>query len=167
MEKEKIINGELHIYCEKNGNYYPKYKIVNGLDMELDEKYFIYVLRGDTVDESLERDEESATQYPPEDDPLMNIGLSYYYGRERLAFLRQFKSDMCEEMEKNGVLEQHLKEVDRTACDMEDNLIDRYCQIEGVNENLKKEKPLEWVGLLNNIKHRVRTQIQRELIYVF
>lgn len=55
--KEKIINGELNIYCEEDGKYYPKYKNDNGISMELDEKYFIYVLKGDTVDESLERNQ--------------------------------------------------------------------------------------------------------------
>ncbi len=168
MEKEKIINGELYIFCETTGQYYPKYKMVNGIEMELDTKYFIYVLRGDTVDESLERDEDSIIHYPPEKDPILQkLDLSYYYGRERLAFLRQFLPDVYDEMLNDGFLENHLKEVDKTAREMEESLIAKYCQAEGVTTELKATKPLEWVGLFNNIKHRVREQIQRDLIYAF
>ena len=43
--KEKIINGELHIYCESDGEYYPKHKTENGVQMELDEKYASVILR--------------------------------------------------------------------------------------------------------------------------
>ena len=75
--KNKINNGELHIYCEEDGNYYPKYQqSEDGYRMELDEKYFIYVAEGDTVDLSNERNREYETYM-----------LSPWYGEARRKYL--------------------------------------------------------------------------------
>ncbi len=59
MAKKEMRNGELCVYCDEDGKWYPKYKSNNGLRMELDEKYFIYVLEGDSIDESLARSSTS------------------------------------------------------------------------------------------------------------
>lgn len=49
------MKNEKKIYCKSNGKYYPKYKTINGLNYVLDKSHFIYVLKGDNINESLKR----------------------------------------------------------------------------------------------------------------
>ena len=158
IEDEKIINGKLHIYCNADGKYYPKLKIENGVRMELDEKYFIYVLEGDSVDESLQREDEVKPE--EEDSYVLSI-----YGRERENFLRNNCINFYTELLESGKLNDYLEEIDRQAIEMEDRLTAQYAGNEGVTEELKKSDMMEWVSRMNNIKHRVREVVQNTLIY--
>lgn len=146
-----------YIYCPFDGKEYPKYIVENGVHKELDEKHFVYVLQGDTVDESLERAAKRTEE-------LKN--LSIYYGREREHFLKENNLDLYIDMQTNQMLQQHLLDIDKQANEMEAKLVEQYCKAEGVTEELKKTNPMEWVGLRNNIIHRVREIVQHELIYV-
>lgn len=153
MEKRKMINGKLNIYCEADGKYYPKYKVSNGVDMELDETHFIYVLKGTTADNS-------------SNDIGDNYVLSNYYGKERLKYLKENHRNVYIQMKYNFTLSQHLIDIDKKAIKMENRLIAQYANSEEVTEELKKLDQMEWIRRMNNIKHRVREVVQHELIYV-
>lgn len=146
-----------YIYCPFDGKKYPKYIVENGVHKELDEKHFVYVLQGDTVDESLNRTAKRTEE-------LKN--LSIYYGRERERFLKENHLDLYIDMQTNQMLQQHLLDIDKQANEMEEKLVEQYCKAEDVTEELKKTNPMEWIGLRNNIIHRVREIVQHELIYV-
>lgn len=158
MAKKEMRNGELCVYCDEDGKWYPKYKLSNGLRQELDEKYFIYVLEGDTVDESRQRDAELE-----EDDELQ---LSPYYGLARERYLRENAPLTYAEMEFYSNLQPHLYDIERQAQAMEDKLVEQYKAAEGITEDLKRTNQMEWVGLMNNIILRVRAIVQNELIFV-
>lgn len=64
-----------------------------------------------------------------------------------------------------GSLNLHLKEVDRQAQEMEQRLISQLAQQEGVTEQLKAERQMEWVARMNNIRHRADEIVLNELIY--
>lgn len=92
--------------------------------------------------------------------------LSIYYGKERERFLKENHTELYKEMLDNNTIFEHLINIDKQANEMEEKLVEQYCKAEGVTEELKKTNPMEWVGLRNNIIHRVRNIIQNELIHV-
>ena len=65
-----------------------------------------------------------------------------------------------------GKLYQHCAEVEKQARDMYDILIEQMKEAEGVTEQLKEEKQMEWVCRMSNIESRTREIICKELIYV-
>jgi hypothetical protein len=160
MAKKELRDGHLYVYCDEDGNWYPKYKKNNqGYTMELDEKYFVYVLEGYTIDGSIqavaELDEEEA-----------DIILTFAYGLAREKYLKENKFATYASMEFNNTLQEHLYTIERQAQEMEDRLVEQYKKLEGVTEELKMKDQMEWVGRYNNILHRVRNIVQEELIFV-
>ena len=65
----------------------------------------------------------------------------------------------------SGKLNAHLEEIDRTANEMFDLLIQQYAEREGVTEELKAQDQLEWVRRMNGIRERVESSICSELIH--
>lgn len=64
-----------------------------------------------------------------------------------------------------GKLYQHCVEVEKQAQDMFDTLVEQIKKAEGVTEQLKEEKQLEWVCRMQNIEARAREIVTTELIY--
>ncbi|MCI7650094.1 MAG: TnpV protein [Oscillospiraceae bacterium] len=64
-----------------------------------------------------------------------------------------------------GKLYQHCVEVEKQAQDMFDTLVKQMKTAEGVTEQLKEEKQLEWVCRMQNIEARAREIVTTELIY--
>ena len=65
----------------------------------------------------------------------------------------------------NGTLNSHLEEIDQTADEMLERLMEQMAQAEGVTETLKAENQMEWVARMNNIRSRVEEMILNDLIY--
>ncbi len=86
------------------------------------------------------------------------------WGERRRRFLREHKRPIYDAMLFSGKLNAHLEEVDRTAEEMLDRLMDQMSKREGVTEVLKASKQMEWVRQMNSIRNRVKEQIMAELI---
>ncbi len=163
MARTKVENGMMYIYSDETNQWFPKYKEIKGLRYELDEKYFVYVLAGDTMDESIQRNEELDKEIEQE---IEEADLSPYYGFGRKKNLEEnYPLDYGEMMFNNTLLE-HLKEIESQAQEMEDKLVEEYKASEGVTEELKASNQMEWAARINNITHRVREVIQKEIIFV-
>lgn len=65
----------------------------------------------------------------------------------------------------NGRLNEYLAEIDKQANDMFFRLVKEYADRQGVTEQLKADKPLEWVQRMNNIRNAVGEVVNAELIY--
>lgn len=65
----------------------------------------------------------------------------------------------------NGRLNEYLAEIDKQAKDMFFRLVKEYADRQGVTEQLKADKPLEWVQRMNNIRNAVGEVVNAELIY--
>ena len=65
----------------------------------------------------------------------------------------------------NGRLNEYLAEIDKQAKDMFFRLVKEYADRQGVTEQLKADKPLEWVQRMNNIRNAVGEIVNAELIY--
>ena len=64
-----------------------------------------------------------------------------------------------------GKLNSYLHDIDVSAKEMYDRLIKQIAEKEGITEQLKSEKQMEWIGRMNNIANRVREIVNAEIIY--
>ena len=154
--KNRIINGELHIYCEEDGNFYPKFMDSgDGYRLELDEKYFIYVAEGDTVDLSDERNREYETYM-----------LSLWYGEARQKYLYEHYHAVYVDLETHNKLRSYLIELDKQAVQMEADIMAAQMEAEGLDEAYKAKDPIGWARLTNGIRYAARDAVQEQLIFV-
>lgn len=98
-----------------------------------------------------------------EEDKNHQIGK---YGYLKLEYLRNYKKGEYELMKINCTLRKHIIEIDLQAKEKVKLLINQFKETENISESLKDTNPLEWVGLMNNIKNKAEEIILKELIYV-
>ena len=65
----------------------------------------------------------------------------------------------------SGKLNTHLHEVEQTALQRLELLTKQLALQQGVTEELKEKAPMQWVGLMNNIRSQAEEVILDELIY--
>lgn len=65
-----------------------------------------------------------------------------------------------------GKLNSYLHDIDFSAKEMYDRLIKQMAEQEGITEQLKADKQMEWVGRMNSIAHRSREIVNTEIIYM-
>ena len=63
-----------------------------------------------------------------------------------------------------GVLNKHLAEIDNRAQTMLNNLIKNFSEQEGIDEVLKEQNQMEWVGRMNNIRNRAEEIVFNEIM---
>ena len=87
------------------------------------------------------------------------------YGMLRRTFLREHRDGIYTGMLLNGTLNRHLEEVDRQAQKMLDDLTAQMKALNGVTEQLKAEDQMQWVQMMNSIRHSAEEVILNDLIY--
>lgn len=88
------------------------------------------------------------------------------YGRMRLKFLKENKKAEYTIMFMNGTLNKHLKEIQETAQERVDLIIEQLKKKNNLTEEMKNTDQLYWVGMMNNFKNTAEEIILNELIYV-
>ena len=96
---------------------------------------------------------------PPE-SPKVGV-----WGMRRREFLRKHHDGLYTGLLLSGKLNAHLEEIDRSASDMFDLLIQQYAAREGVTEELKAQDQMEWVKRMNGIRDRATETVNHNLIY--
>ena len=87
------------------------------------------------------------------------------YGIMREEYMMKYRRHEYLKMLMDGTWNQYLHGVNE-ECHREVELaVKRIMEKEGVTEQLKKEKLLEWVGRVNGIKVRVEEIVKEEIIY--
>ena len=87
------------------------------------------------------------------------------FAEKRRRHLRKYRDGIYTGMLLTGKLDEHLKEIGDTAQKMFDRLVAQMKDAEGVTEQLKAEKQMEWVGRMNSIRSRAEEIILSELVY--
>ena len=59
----------------------------------------------------------------------------------------------------------YLADIDEQATEMMFRLVEQMADKEGVTEQLKTERPMLWVGRINEIQARAREIVNAEIIY--
>ena len=88
------------------------------------------------------------------------------YGRMRLKYLKEHKKGIYTILLMENKLQKHLIDVDKTAYERLHLIMKQLAERENITEELKATNQLEWVRLMNNIKHSAEEIIFNELIYV-
>lgn len=98
----------------------------------------------------------------PSEEARISLGK---WGMMHKSYLEKHKKVLFNSLLMQGKLYQHCFEVENQARDMFDTLIEQMKENEGVTEQLKEEKQLEWVCRMQNIEARAREIVCDELIY--
>ena len=86
------------------------------------------------------------------------------WGRMHRAYLEEAHPLLYLQLILNGTLYKHLADVEERASEMLDRLVNQMAKQEGITEHLKAERPMEWVGRMNNIRDRMEEIIREEII---
>lgn len=87
------------------------------------------------------------------------------WGRKRLAYIKEHKKFLFNQLVLSWKLNSHLAEINEQATEMLDRLTEQMAKAEGVTEELKEGNQMEWVSRMNNIRNRVEEIVNAELIY--
>ncbi|MEE1351760.1 MAG: TnpV protein [Clostridia bacterium] len=87
------------------------------------------------------------------------------YGMLRQTFLKKERNYLYTTMLMEGTLNEHLWEIDQTAKQQVEQMVQKMAQTEGVNEELKAKDPMKWTGLMNNLLHSAEEVVLNQLIY--
>ena len=87
------------------------------------------------------------------------------WGQRHLRYLKEYHRATYTNLLTSGKLNSYLAEIDEQAKDMFFRLVKEYADRQEVTEQLKADKPLEWVQKMNNIRNAVKEVINTELIY--
>ena len=97
----------------------------------------------------------------PEEDQ-QPIGV---WGQRHRRYLKEHRRTTYATLLTSGKLNSYLADIDRQAEEMFLRLVKQMAEAEGVTEQLKADKQIEWVGRMNNIRNRAMEIVNSELIY--
>ena len=97
---------------------------------------------------------------PPENP---DIGI---WGERRRKYLQKSRKALYTAMLLGDNLNTHLEEVDKSASEMFDRLVERLKRRDCITEELKDANQLEWAQRMNVIRHEATEAVEKELICV-
>ena len=87
------------------------------------------------------------------------------YGRMRERYLREHRKAFYFTLLVSGKLNEHLIQIDTSACNMADYLIKEMAARQGVTEKLKSEDMMGWIGLMNNFGVCADEIVLNDIVY--
>lgn len=90
------------------------------------------------------------------------IGL---WGHRHKRYLQEHKRAVYITLLTSGKLNCYLTDIGEQATEMIFRLVEQMADKEGVTEQLKVEKPMLWVGRMNEIQARAREIVYANIIY--
>ncbi|MDD3138892.1 MAG: TnpV protein [Lachnospiraceae bacterium] len=87
------------------------------------------------------------------------------YGWMKCEYLKNHHKARYMNLLLSGELNEYLHCVDEKCDQMLELLIQQMKVNQGVTEQMKAEKPMLWVGLMNNIRHAAEEFILKEIVY--
>lgn len=88
------------------------------------------------------------------------------WGRRHLRFIREYKKTLYLDLFLSGKLNAYLAEINAQAEEMFLRIVEEMAACEGVNEQLKAESQMRWVGQMNSIRNRAMEIVNHELIFM-
>ena len=87
------------------------------------------------------------------------------YGRMRKKYLKENRPILWNQMILSETLYPHLREIDEAAQSRMEQMIPELMKSAGATERMKSEAPMEWVGLMNELKAQAEETVLNELIF--
>lgn len=119
------------------------YDNTNGLWYELNRDYYIPCL---TITE--------AEQLP--------IGV---WGRKHLQYIKEYRPVLYTDLTLSGRLYSYLTEINAQATTRLNIIVQQLAEAQGINEQMKAQDQMAWVGTMNSIRSCAEEIILNELIY--
>ena len=91
-----------------------------------------------------------------------NVGI---WGQRRHKYLRDHKRVLYTGLMLDDRLNAHLEEIDQSATEMFDRLVEQMKLRDGITEDLKVTDQMEWVRCMNAIHHEAAEIVAKEMIY--
>lgn len=91
-----------------------------------------------------------------------NVGI---WGQRRHKYLREHQKVLYTGMLLTGKLNNHLEEIDRSAKELFDAVVEQLKQRGNITEDLKAQNQMEWVREMNNVKNQATEIVYCELIF--
>ena len=88
-----------------------------------------------------------------------------FWGMQRRKYLLEHQPYLYTALFLSGNLTTHLEEIDRSATQMFDQLVDQLKIRNGVTEQLKAADQMKWVRRMNAVRHEAAEIVAKELIY--
>ena len=89
-----------------------------------------------------------------------------FWGERRRKYLQTNRKALYTAMLLGDTLNDHLAEVDKSALEMFDRLVEQLKRRDDITEELKAANQLEWVRRMNRIRHEATEVVMKELIYI-
>ena len=87
------------------------------------------------------------------------------WGQRHLRYLKQHRKVLYTNLLTSGKLNSYLTDIDKQAEDMFLRLVKQMAEREGINEKLKAEQPMEWVGKMNALREAAAEIVNAEVIF--
>ena len=88
------------------------------------------------------------------------------WGERRRRYLQTSQKALYTAMLLGDTLNAHLEEVDKSATEMFDRLVEQMKSRDCITEELKATNQLEWVQRMNAIHYEATEVVMKELIYI-
>ena len=87
------------------------------------------------------------------------------YGRMRLRYLQEHRPGLYTRLILSGKLYEDLVEMQKAAQDRLEMITDKMAKAQNINETMKAQNQMAWVGAMNMIRLQAEEIVLRELIY--
>ena len=87
------------------------------------------------------------------------------WGRNHQQYLKEHRPMLYSDLVLSRKLYSYLADIDTQARNKLHLLVTQLVEKEGINEQLKAQDQMAWVGAMNNIRNRAEEIILQELIY--
>lgn len=87
------------------------------------------------------------------------------WGRKHQQYLKKHRPMLYSNLILSGRLHSYLTDIDTRARNKLNLLVTQLAEKEDINEQLKVQNQMAWVGVMNNIRNRAEEIILQELIY--
>ena len=88
------------------------------------------------------------------------------YGMLRKQFLKEYRPIRYQNLLLSGKLTAHLNQIDQEVTEQVEVLMKQMAEKQGVNENLKRQNPMKWIRLMNNVKASAEEIVLKERVYM-
>ena len=97
------------------------------------------------------------------EQPRVTLG---HYAQMRKNYLLNLHKLIYFNYLTSGTLTAHLADVQEQAITLEESIVKKMAQKEGVTEKLKAEDPMKWTRLMNNLRHSAQEIVNKQVIFV-
>ena len=87
------------------------------------------------------------------------------WGQRHLRYLKEYHKNTYTTLLTSGKLNAYLADIDRQARERFEMLTEQMKRTQGITEQLKVEKVLEWTQRMNNIRACAKEIVEKEIIF--